>query len=504
MKKILLTLAIVSMLVCLFAISASAVLVDGIDYSFKGTEATVTANNKKCELVSVVIPSTVKSGENTYTVTSIENSAFRDNQNVVSITTPSTIKSIGAHAFRSMANLETAVINASADFKYFDNAEFYGSAALKSVDLSGCVGLIDMGNGGTYSHTFAYCSGLSSVVLPEGLEIIGPQVFKDCTSLEAIIIPSTVTRIGDYAFQGCRKLKSINFPEGLEYLGCNNLQNSVVTKVIFPSTLVTATKDMLNSVYTVETVVIANSDVSGYTNTVLSNCGPLNFVFYAGKDISVLTSKFTTLKNHTPVTYSEYLENLANPEFEGYTSKVVVYGTENCTKCGDVLNNTLSLVFTDYASKMYDAKVCSCGEKTNVKTYEPIIKLLGYSAKADENRLVVGYKIDSDSLARYEESTGKTISFGITASGVLGDCETYEPITDELTAVGNAVIAPLNREYDYTTVDFIINNFTENHYATPIVLCAYVADGSDVYYIGTGCGTSANVFTFNTTPVVGK
>ena len=58
-KKIILALVIVSMLVCLFAISASAELIDGIDYSFSGSEATVTSKNQSCEVENVVIPETV-------------------------------------------------------------------------------------------------------------------------------------------------------------------------------------------------------------------------------------------------------------------------------------------------------------------------------------------------------------------------------------------------------------------------------------------------------------
>ena len=47
-KKIFLVLAVVAMLACIFAISASAAeCIDGVYYTFSGTEATVSSDNQK-------------------------------------------------------------------------------------------------------------------------------------------------------------------------------------------------------------------------------------------------------------------------------------------------------------------------------------------------------------------------------------------------------------------------------------------------------------------------
>ena len=69
MKKVLLIIAIIAIMVCTLAISVSAVNVDGIEYSFSGTSATVTSANQSCELVNVVIPSIVTYENVEYTVT---------------------------------------------------------------------------------------------------------------------------------------------------------------------------------------------------------------------------------------------------------------------------------------------------------------------------------------------------------------------------------------------------------------------------------------------------
>lgn len=476
MKKILLTLMIVSVLLCVLVITVGASeLIGGIYYDFNANgTATVSAYNREnCTLANVVIPSEVTYDGKTYTVTSLADRCFghqdagKGNTFIKSVYIPSSVTYLGAQLFRNCTSLETVDIDATVS-SIADGA-FWSMSSLVELDLSGMTSLTSV------NQLTSSCGKLTTVKLPSSLKTIGGRALQSANITELIL------------------------PNGLESIGSNCFQANDFASVVIPASVKTIGGAAFHSIGTLKTVVFANPDISGYSTNVPFTGSPVSLIFYAGESANTVKDHFTQFSSFSAVPYETWLKN-PTAEYKN----TIVYGTKNCTKCGDVLNNTLSLVFTDYASEMYDAKVCSCGEKTNVKTYEPIIKLLGYSAKADENRLVVGYKIDSDSLARYEESTGKTISFGITASGVSEGSETYEPITDELTAVGNAVIAPLNREYDYTTVDFIINSFTENHYATPIVLCAFVADGSDVYYIGTGCGTSANVFTFNTTPVVGK
>ena len=78
-KKLILVLSMVAFVVCLLAISVSAVEIDGIDYTFSGTEAFVNNGNQDCAKTNVVIPSTVTHEGVTYTVTKIKDSAFRGN-----------------------------------------------------------------------------------------------------------------------------------------------------------------------------------------------------------------------------------------------------------------------------------------------------------------------------------------------------------------------------------------------------------------------------------------
>ena len=75
-----------------------------------------------------------------------------------------------------------------------------------------------------------------TVVIPDTIECIGAEAFKDCNFLKFINLPNSVNRIDDSAFKGCQKLKEINLPEGLDYIGkkafsnCASLTNITIPK----------------------------------------------------------------------------------------------------------------------------------------------------------------------------------------------------------------------------------------------------------------------------------
>ena len=64
-------------------------------------------------------------------------------------------------------------------------------------------------NSKTYSVTrignraFQYCTGLTSVTIPNSVTIIGDAAFTGCVGLTSITIPNSVTSIGMGAFQYC-------------------------------------------------------------------------------------------------------------------------------------------------------------------------------------------------------------------------------------------------------------------------------------------------------------
>ena len=65
-------------------------------------------------------------------------------------------------------------------------------------------------------EAFRDCISLQHIEIPEGITEIEENAFFGCTSLQSVKIPDSVTKIGDGAFSGCASLRSITIPRNLK------------------------------------------------------------------------------------------------------------------------------------------------------------------------------------------------------------------------------------------------------------------------------------------------
>ena len=80
-----------------------------------------------------------------------------------------------------------------------------------------------------WGGTFANCTSLENVYIPENMEGIDYFAFYNCISLEKIYLPDNIWNIGPRAFENCKSLKEIHIPKKLKILrrcafaGCSSL-----------------------------------------------------------------------------------------------------------------------------------------------------------------------------------------------------------------------------------------------------------------------------------------
>ena len=113
------------------------------------------------------------------------------------------------------------------------------------------------------------------------------------------------------------------------------------------------------------------------------------------------------------------------------------------------------------------------------------IKYLGFSKNMAGTSLCIGYEIDFDALAKYEEITGKAITWGVVgyAPKEYDDKNALKPVKDDLSLqdAGTTICAPLERTYK--SFEFKISGFSASTKDSELVMCAYVSDGSTVSYL---------------------
>ena len=105
-----------------------------------------------------------------------------------------------------------------------DPSPWNSNSNVKRVVFEGTV--TSIGN-----YAFAYCTGLTSVTIPETVTAIKRGAFYFCERLTSVKIPDSVTTIGKEAFSFCEKLSEVNIPKDLKKIdewtfeSCTSLKN---------------------------------------------------------------------------------------------------------------------------------------------------------------------------------------------------------------------------------------------------------------------------------------
>ena len=206
--------------------SLTSVTINGGDYLGSGAFAGCS------NLISITLPGSLYS---------IGYEAFRSCSSLSSIYIPENVSDIGDYAFADCGNLNDVVVPNSVNTIGY--SAFAGCHSLKSITLPFVGGSRDGYNSTAFGYIFgaSYASdnsyyvpsSLTDVVITD-TNHIGSEAFRDCSNLITVILPENLTTISNSLFYGCYSLNQVQIPSGVDYIdsyafyNCTNLNYAIL------------------------------------------------------------------------------------------------------------------------------------------------------------------------------------------------------------------------------------------------------------------------------------
>lgn len=218
---------------------------DGIVQSYPKADKLVIPDNVHTLTSIFAYDDFISSVKIPSSVTRIRESAFYDCDDLNDVTIPGSVRTIEKYAFGCCSGLERVVLEEGVvELK----ESVFEACPLTEITLPKslrCVGLSSFGDFEipTDEHGLQIRDGIlfsvpkpvkGHFVIPDGVRVIGSDVFTECEELTQITIPQSVVSISDNAFAGCSALNTVALPEGLEYVGiqafagCSSLESIVL------------------------------------------------------------------------------------------------------------------------------------------------------------------------------------------------------------------------------------------------------------------------------------
>ena len=233
------------------------------------------------------------------------------------------VTSIGEDAFAFCSGLTSVTIpNSVTSIGY---RAFGGCSGLTSITIPNSVTSIG-------DEAFYRCSGLTSVTIPNSVTSIGDEAFYYCSALTSVTIPNSVTSIGDYAFYYCRGLTSVTIGNGVESIDTHAFSYcDGLTSVTIPNSVTSIGDYAFSGCSGLTSVTIPNS-VESIGNSAFSYCSGLTSVTIPNSVTSIGEYAFEGCSGLTSVTIPNSVTSIGSHAFSdcsGLTSVTIGSGVTN-------------------------------------------------------------------------------------------------------------------------------------------------------------------------------
>ena len=195
--------------------------------------------------------------------------------------------------------------------------------------------------GATYSVTsigkdaFEYCTGLTSVTIPNSVTSIGRYAFNNCSGLTSVTIGNSVESIGASAFDGCSRLTSVTIPNSVKSIESSTFAYcSGLTSVTIGNSVTSIGTAAFYGCSALTSVTIGNS-VTSIGGGAFYDCSGLTSVTIPNSVESIGTAAFYGCSALTSVTIGNSVTSIGVQAFVGCSGLTSVTIGNSVTSIGD-------------------------------------------------------------------------------------------------------------------------------------------------------------------------
>ena len=198
------------------------------------------------------------------------------------------------------------------DYKHIDDCPWYFSGVTRII--------IDDGVTTIGQYAFVECSKLTSITIPNSVTTIGKYAFYSCSSLTSVTIPNSVTTIEGYAFSDCSSLTSVTIPNSVKIISDNTFSDcSSLTSVTIPNSVTTIGDWAFRGCSSLTSVTIPNS-VTTINDNAFTDCSSLTSVTIPNSVTTIGSEAFSGCTNLQKVYIGNSVKTIGEDAFNNCTS----------------------------------------------------------------------------------------------------------------------------------------------------------------------------------------